>query len=137
MTEVPQSADAPPSGPIGQQRGIGFAIVMYIVTVGIYGLYWIYKSFAELKAYRRQGVGGLAGLLLTFVIVSIFLLPAYVGRMYKEDGKPNPVSGWSGFWTLVPYVGTFIWLWKIQSALNEFWASKGAPAPGAAQPAAA
>ena len=116
--------------PIGQQRGVGFAIVMYLVTLGIYGIYWMFKAFQETRAYRRQGIGGLAGVLLAFVAVSTFLLPAYVGRMYNEDGKPNPVSGWSGFWVLVPYVGGFIWLYKIQSALNEFWQSKGAPAPG-------
>jgi hypothetical protein len=134
MSEVSQPAAAAavdPARPIGQQRGVGFAIVMYIVTLGIYGLYWIYKSFQEIKEYRKQGVGGLGGLLLAFIIVSTFLLPAYVGRMYNEDGQPNnPVSGLSGFWVFVPYVGTFIWLYKIQTALNQFWASKGAPPPG-------
>ena len=125
--------------PLGQQRGPGFAIVMYIVTLGIYGLYWMYKSYEEMKRYRGQGVSGIVGVLLAFIIVSTFLLPAYVGRMYREDGNQNPpVSGLSGFWVLVPYVGSFIWLYKIQTALNEFWASKGAPPPGApaTQPAA-
>ena len=121
---------------VGQQRGPGFVLVMYLVTLGIYGIYWIYKSFDEVRRYRGQGVGGLAGVLLALIIVSTFLLPAYVGRMYSEDGKPNPVSGYTGFWVLVPYAGTFIWLWKIQNALNDFWASKGAPPPGAATSAA-
>jgi hypothetical protein len=84
-----------------------------------------------LKNYRKQGVNGIVGTLLAFVIVSIFLLPAYVGRMYNEDGNPNnPVSGLTGFWVLVPYAGGIIWLYKIQTALNQFWASKGAPPPG-------
>ncbi len=84
-----------------------------------------------MKHYRKQGVGGVAGALLAFVIVSIFLLPAYVGRMYNEDGNPNnPVSGLSGFWVLIPYAGTIIWLYKVQTALNQFWASKGAPPAG-------
>ncbi len=132
MTEVSQPAAAVgDSGQIGHQRGVGFVIVMYLVTLGIYGIYWIYKSFEEVRNHRRQGVGGLGGVLLAFIIVSTFLLPAYVGRMYNEDGKPNnPVSGLSGFWVLVPYVGGLIWLYKIQTALNEFWASKGAPPPG-------
>jgi apolipoprotein N-acyltransferase len=131
MAEIAESAPAAPSRPLGRQRGVGFVIVMYLVTLGFYGFYWIYKSFEEVRAYRGQGVGGLAGVLLAFIIVSTFLLPAYVGRMFKEDGKHNPVSGYTGFWVLVPYVGGFIWLWKIQSALNEFWGSKGAPPPGA------
>ncbi len=132
MAEMAETPAAAPSRPIGQQRGVGFAIVMYIVTLGIYGIYWLYKSFEELRRYRGQGVGGLGGVLLAFIVVSTFLLPAYVGRMYREDSKPNPVSGYTGFWVLVPYVGSFIWIWKIQSALNDFWASKGAPPPGAA-----
>jgi hypothetical protein len=132
MSEVSEPAAAvDPGRPIGHQRGPGFVIVMYIVTLGIYGLYWVYKSYEEMKAYRKQGVSGIVGVLLGFIIVSIFLLPAYVGRMYNEDGNPNnPVSGLTGFWVLVPYVGSFIWLYKIQTALNEFWASKGAPPPG-------
>jgi hypothetical protein len=113
-------------------RGVGFAIVLMIVTLGIYGIYWMYKSFSELKAYRNEGVGGLAGVLLAFVLVSTFLLPAYVGRMYKEDGQSPPITGWGGFWVLVPYIGSFIWLAKIQGALNRFWEAKQSGAPAAA-----
>ena len=134
MSEAAQPAVAAPATadrPIGAQRGIGFVILMYIFTFGIYAIYWYYKSFEELKHYRKQGVGGVAGALLAFVIVSIFLLPAYVGRMYNEDGNPNnPVSGLTGFWVLIPYAGVIIWLYKVQTALNQFWASKGAPPAG-------
>jgi hypothetical protein len=117
-------------GPIGQPRGIGFVIVMSIVTLGIYAIYWWYKTYQEVKNYRGQGVGGIGGVLLSLIIVGIFLLPAYVGRMYNEDGEQNPVSGLTGLWSLVPYVGGFILLYKCQSALNEFWGARGAPPPG-------
>jgi hypothetical protein len=134
MTEAAQPAAAAPAAadrPIGRQRGVGFVILMSIFTLGIYSIYWYYTSFEMLKNYRKQGVNGIVGTLLAFVIVSIFLLPAYVGRMYNEDGNPNnPVSGLSGFWVLIPYVGGIIWLYKVQTALNQFWASKGAPPPG-------
>jgi Domain of unknown function (DUF4234) len=134
MTEAAQPAAAAPATadrPIGHQRGNAFVILMYIFTFGIYAIYWYYKSFEEVKAHRKQGVGGIAGVLLAFIIVSIFLLPAYVGRMYNEDGNQNnPVSGLTGFWVLLPYAGVIIWLYKIQTALNQYWASKGAPPPG-------
>src|SRR5919197_2252971 len=135
MSEMPTTPAPPQEGrAIGRQRGVGFAIVMYIVTLGIYGIYWIYKSYEEMRAYRGKGVNGIVGVLLGLIIGTTFLLPVYVWRMYNEDGNPNnPVSGLTGFWVLVPYVGAFIWLYKIQSALNQFWASKGAPAPGAVQ----
>jgi uncharacterized membrane protein YhaH (DUF805 family) len=107
--------------PVGQQRGIAFAIVLGIVTIGIYTLYWIYKSYSEVRARRGQGVGGIAGILLSLVIVGIFLLPAYVGRMHREDGRDAPMSGWSGLWALVPYIGSFIWIAQIQIALNRYW----------------
>ena|SRR5438045_8375801 len=82
---------------IGNTRATWFVVVMSLITFGIYGLYWTYKSFAELRRYRGRGVHPLAGVLLLFVFVSGFLLPAYVGRMYEEDGwEDPPVSGWTG-----------------------------------------
>jgi len=123
-------------GPVGQQRGIGFVIVMSIVTLGIYAIYWWYKSYQEVRNYRGQGVGGIGGVLLSLIIVGIFLLPAYIGRMHNEDGEQNPVSGLTGLWTLVPYVGGFILMYKCQDALNRFWGSRG-PRPPVEPPATA
>ena len=120
---------APNSGPLGQERGIGFAIVMTLVTLGIYGLYWVYKSFSEVKAHRGEGVGGVVGILLCIVVVGYFKLGQYVGRMYSAEGNENPpVSGISGLWIFVPYVGTFIYMAKIQGALNSYWKAKGSGA---------
>jgi hypothetical protein len=125
-TAAPATSGGSNSGPVGQERGVGFAIVMWIVTLGIYGLYWLYKSFAEVKAHRGEGVGGVVGILLCLVIVGYFKLPQYVGRMYSAEGNQRPpVSGISGLWVFVPYVGTFIWIAKNQGALNEYWRAKG------------
>jgi Domain of unknown function (DUF4234) len=129
-TTAEGSTPAAGSRPIGQQRGSGFVIVMSIVTLGIYAIYWFYKTFQEVRNYRGEGVGGLGGVLLAFIIVSYFLLPQYVGKMHAAEGKPAPVSGMSGFWILVPYAGAYILMYKIQEALNAFWASKGALPPG-------
>ena len=35
------------TGPLGQPRGIGFAILLYIVTLGFYSWYWVYKTQEE------------------------------------------------------------------------------------------
>jgi apolipoprotein N-acyltransferase len=129
----------------GKPRGVGFVIVLAIFTFGIYTLYWIYKSFSEIKGWRGQGVGGFVGLLLSLIPVSIFLLPSYVGRLYKEDliakgedpvqaARNVPITGWSGFLTLIPFIGGFIWLAKVQGRLNNFWEGQQLGAPPAAQP---
>jgi uncharacterized protein DUF4234 len=118
--------------PLGRRRGVAFVIVLSIVTLGIYHLYWIFKTFQEVKGYRGQGVGGLVGLVLSILLVGLFLLPSYIGRMFSESRdvleRRPPVSGWSGLWILVPYVGPFIWLAKLQIWLNNFWKAAGAAA---------
>jgi hypothetical protein len=115
--------------PVGRHRGIGFVILMMIITLGIYGLYWIFITFAELQAHRGQGVSGIVGLLLALIPVSIFLLPSYIGRMYEEAGRPKPMTGLTGLWALVPLVGSLIWVFKVQGALNRYWgAAEEAPA---------
>jgi hypothetical protein len=117
---------------LGKPRGVAFVIIMSIVTLGIYGIYWTYKSYEEIRHYRQQGVNGVVGVLLGLIMVGIFLLPSYVGRMYKEDlirkgeepilaAQKVPITGWSGFLVLIPYIGGIIWLAKVQSKLNNFW----------------
>ncbi len=99
-----------------------------IITCGIYGIYWQYKTFQEMKDYSGEGVGGVVGLLLAIVcgFITYFLMPSEVGGLYERDGRPKPVSVTTGFWLFLPLLGGFVWLWKVQGALNDFWASKGA-----------
>lgn len=127
MTAATATASAASGRPLGKPRGVGFVIIMSIVTLGIYGLYWHFKTWNEVKNYRGEGLNGIVGILLTILIVGYFLLPQSVGKMYREDGATDsPVSGLTGLWLLLPYVGIFVWLAKIQGALNRFWESKGA-----------
>ena len=121
-------AAATAAGPVGKPRKVLVIFLLSIITLGIYGLVWVYKTFEEMKRYSGKGVGGLAGLLLYFIYVSIFLMPSEVGKLYNADGKANPVSGYTGFWIFVPLVGGLIWLCKTQWALNSFWEAKGATA---------
>ena len=120
--------DTPASntGPLGQPRGIGFAILMAIITLGIYTLYWVFKTQDEVKNHSGQGVGGVLGLVI-YIVVSIvtwFLVPSEVAKMIKQDGRTAPFSGWTGLWLLLPIIGAFVWFIKIQGALNRYWESK-------------
>lgn len=122
------------TGPLGQPRGIGFAILMVIVTIGFYSLYWVFKTQEEVKEHSKQGVGGVLGLVIAIVvgIITWFLIPSEVGKMYKQDGREAPFTGWTGLWVLLPIIGWLVWFIKIQGALNRYWESKSegaAPLP--------
>ncbi len=134
------STQASSSGPLGQPRGIGFAILIFIVTFGIYGLYWVYKTQEEMKQHTGEGLGGVLGLVIWLVIsaVSAFVIPSEVGKMYAKAGKPAPITGWTGLW-LFPFgifiIPAIVWFVKIQGSLNQYWESQAAPAAPAAAPA--
>jgi hypothetical protein len=119
--------------PIGKARNPGIGILLFIVTLGIYGIVWGFCTFEEMKAYRKQGVSGTFYLIFTLVpfiaivgIIFPWLRPSYIGQMYVEDGRTPPVTGVTGCWLLLPLVGAFILWFKVNNALNAFWISKGA-----------
>ena len=120
-----------PSGPLGHPRGIGFAILIFIVTLGLYSLYWVFKTQDEVKEHSGIGVGGVVGLVIYIVIspVTWFLVPSEVGKLYTANGRAAPFTGWTGLWMLLPLVGAIVWFVKIQGALNRYWASKAASTP--------
>lgn len=105
---------------------MGFAIVLTLVTLGIYGIYWLYKCFGEVRTHREEGLHPILGVLLCVVVVGYFLNSQAIGRMYAAEGNQNPpVSGLTGLWLFVPYVGGLIYIAKVQSALNAYWKAKG------------
>jgi Domain of unknown function (DUF4234) len=129
--ETPQLQISRSTGPLGRPRGIGFAILIFIITLGFYSWYWVYKTQEEMKQHTGDGLGGVLGLVVWILVgfVSAFVIPSEIGAMYKKDGREPPVTGWTGLW-LVPFgifiVPAIVWFVKIQGALNEYWTSKGA-----------
>jgi hypothetical protein len=125
------------TGPLGQPRGVAFVIILTIVTLGIYSLYWIYKTAEEIKQHIGDGLGGVLALVIWLVVspVMAFVLPSEIGKMYQRDGREPPVSGWTGLW-LFPFgillIPAIVWYVKVQGALNRYWESNGpAGAPAA------
>ncbi|MCU1459387.1 MAG: conserved rane protein of unknown function [Actinomycetia bacterium] len=129
MTDASYSQPAP-SRPVGKVRNPLVVFLLMIITLGIYGLVYYYKTYQEMKDHSGQGVGGVVGLLLAIFIgiVTPFLLASEVGNLYASEGLDKPVSGLTGFWVLIPILGALIWLFKVQGALNRFWESHGATA---------
>jgi len=106
----------------------GMTIFLTIITLGIWSFIWVYRSSEDLKKYNGDGLGGVIAVIIHLIvnIVLWFTIPNEVKNMYERDGREPPVSAIWGLWFLLPIVGNFIWYLKVQGALNDFWASKGA-----------
>ncbi|HET6154374.1 MAG TPA: DUF4234 domain-containing protein [Marmoricola sp.] len=117
-------------GPVGQIRSTGMSMLLFIVTFSIYGYVWYFKTGEERKQYSGNGLGGGLSLLIGFFVspVMLFLVPAEIGNLQAQYGQQKTVSGPTGFWVLIPLVGSIIWFVKVNGALNEFWKSQGATA---------
>jgi hypothetical protein len=128
----PPSVPPPPppatTGHVGKPRNVGVTILLMIVTLGIYAIVWEYFVFEENKRWAGVGIGGLVGLLFALLcgIINVFLLPNEIQAIYEQDQRTTPITWKTGLWILLPLVGAFIWVWRCQSALNDFWVSKGA-----------
>jgi hypothetical protein len=124
------------TGPLGRPRGIGFGILLFIVTIGFYSWYWVFKTQEEIKQNSGEGVGGVVGLVIWILlsVVSAFVIPSEVGKMYKKDGQEPPVTGWTGLWLFpgaILIIPAIVWFVKVQGALNRYWTGKGAPVTAA------
>ena len=119
-------------GPVGNTRSIGLSILWAILTFGIYTFVGTYKTHEEIKRYSGNGVGGVIGFVIYFLLspVTFFIVPAEARYMYEDlDGQKSPVRGLTGLWFLLPLIGNIVWFVKVQGALNRYWESKGAPPP--------
>ncbi len=118
---------------VGKVRTPLAVILLSIITLGIYSLYWQYATFKELRDHAGEGIGGGLGLLFAILlgIVNIFLMPAEVGQLYAREGRERTISGLTGFWVLIPFVGWIIWVVKTQGHLNRYWEAHGALPAGA------
>jgi hypothetical protein len=131
MTEIAGStpAAAGTRGPVGETRSIGLSILWFILTLGIYGIYWVYQTQEEVKRYSGNGIGGILGLVIYILLspVTFFVVPSEVRYMYEDlDGQKSPVRGIYGLWYFLPIIGWIIWFVQVQGALNRYWESKGA-----------
>jgi hypothetical protein len=102
---------------------------MFIVTLGFYSWYWVYKTEEEMGQHTGEGLGGVLGLVVWIIIhpVMAFVIPSEVGKMYAKDGQQPPMSGWTGLW-LFPFgfliIPAIVWFVRVQEALNRYWRGK-------------
>jgi hypothetical protein len=132
MTQpAPAAPSAGARGPIGKPRAVGMQILLAIITLGIYTFFWVYWQHKEMKDYSGEGIGGAIGVIIYFFIspVTYFLIPSEIRNLYAAEGRDPGFSVWIGLWFLLPIIGAFVWFFKVQPAINEFWIAKGAPPP--------
>jgi hypothetical protein len=117
----------PPESIGGLRYRTGWTIFLTIITFGIWGAIWTYRTNEDLKRYNGDGLGGVLGVVIYLLIsvVLMFTIPNEIEKMYQRDGRQSPISTVWGLWFLLPIIGNIIWYVKVQRVLNEFWASKG------------
>ncbi len=131
MPGTPASAQhAQPTGELGRLRPTGMTILLFLVTLGIWGFVYYYQVHEEMKRHSGQGLGGVLALLIAifFGLVSPFLLSNEVGQLYERRGQQKPVSAVTGLWFfpgILILVGPFIWFVQTNNALNTYWQSLG------------
>jgi hypothetical protein len=84
-----------------------------------------------MKQHTGEGLGGVLGLVVWILVsaVSAFVIPSEVGKMYQRDGRPAPMTGWTGLWLfpgIILVIPAIVWFVKVQGALNRYWESKSA-----------
>ena len=116
------------ASPVGKVRSPLSVILLSIITLGIYTLFWYYAVHNEMKANTGDGIGGAIALVIAIFVspVMAFLTPHEVGAMYAKDGASAPTSWKTGFWVFLPIVGAIIWVYKVQTALNNRWTAAAA-----------
>jgi len=122
---------ARPAGTVGEVRGTGLQMLLFLVTLGIWGYVYYFQVHDEMKRHAGTGIGGVLALILNvFVgVVSPFLLSHEVGGLYERRGLRKPVSALTGLWFfpgILILVGPFIWFVLTNRALNDYWRSVGA-----------
>jgi len=108
----PPSGYGPPAygytydGPPGRVRPTGTTLLLYIVTLGIYGYVYNYQVHDEMKRHSGRGIGGGIALLLSFLanIAMPFLTSHEVGNLYERKGQRAPVRALTGLWSLIPTI---------------------------------
>lgn len=112
--------------PVGKHRNPWMVLLLSIITLGIYGIFWWYASFQEVKDYRRgAGPGGVLAIVFLLIgLLSIFLpfmLASNIGAAQRQYGRPTSVSGLTGLWVFLPIVGGIVYLVRVQNAMNRLW----------------
>lgn len=105
----------------------GLNILLFIVTCGIWGIAWSYRTHDDLQKHNGDGLSGPVALIIAIFasFVIMFTVPMEMEKAYQRRGWQSPESAMLGLWFLLPIIGQFVWYLKIQRALNAYWQAMG------------
>jgi uncharacterized protein DUF1707/uncharacterized protein DUF4234 len=117
-------------GPVGQVRGTALQVLLFVLTLGIWGLVYVFLTHDEMKRHSGEGLGGVLALVVCLFarLPSPFLLSHEVGGLYARQGLRRPVSALTGLWFfpgIFLLVGPLIWFILTNRALNDYWRGAG------------
>jgi hypothetical protein len=116
-------------GSLGQVRNTALHVLLFVVTLGVWGFVYVFLTHDEMKRHSGEGIGGVLALVVSLVayMASPFLLSNEVGGLYERRGEPRPVSALTGLWFfpgIFLLVGPLIWFVLTNNALNRYWRSE-------------
>jgi hypothetical protein len=129
---APQGHRYPQSrGPVGEVRGTALQMLLFVITLGVWGYVYVFETHDEMKRHSGEGLGGPLALIISLfaTIAAPFLLSHEVGGLYARDGQRRRVSALTGLWFfpgILVLIGPVVWFALTNTALNDYWRSRGA-----------
>jgi len=98
-----------------KKRNIGMQVLLYVVTLGLYGIYWFYQTAKEMIEYKRLGgSAGLWTLLSVIPFINLIAVWKYGGAVESlTEGRYNKILIFV-LWFFLPFVVLII----TQAELN-------------------
>ena len=104
--------------PTIKHRNVVLVFILFHVTLGIYGLYWLYMTSSELMRYNRRDGNPLAWLVMALIpVLNVFVIwwhAVEVEKFSKQDGNEGMAATFLFVLWLAPPVAMML----IQAELN-------------------
>ncbi len=101
-----------------KHRNVILIFILFHVTLGIYGLYWLYATSSELMAYNRRDGNPLAWLLMALIpVLNVFAIWFHAQEVEKFS-KHGGHEGYGATFIFVLWLAPPLAMMFIQAELN-------------------
>lgn len=120
---------------IGKKRNWFLVIILFILTLSIYGLVYTYKLFEETKRFvlvknpTISVTSGAAAVGFLFVpifgflwlVMLFFKTPGLISKLNQARGKGSVGWAWLGLLNFIPLIGNLAVFIITQIKINDIW----------------